>query len=328
MPTHTAVKPPASPAANPYPSVQREKDAREKYRVACTAARDAVARLQAAKAQVRKDGGKPKPSWDAVLLEIIAGANGLTVFSRTCSPTNPAYALSVKGIAQRTGLSTNTVRAAQRDLEAMGCIITYTPATMIGQGHRTPAQTVALPMSPARRQDVMDRGPAPVDNTGEGATQTAPGRVQPRLHPYEKYEKNLNPKSVRARQSGSASHSPAHAVATEHLPTPSKATPPKDMTPEKVKAREAMQREIDERRSRPPGYAVKAAHSHDDKGTNGNGNGHPAGNTNTTAQAINRTPAIHENADHSWVHDAVEMHHEDATDRDRFDALAGMPRGW
>ena len=319
--THTEVKPPASPAANPYPSVQREKDAREKYRVACTAARDAVARLQAAKAQVRKDGGKPKPSWDAVLLEIIAGANGLTVFSRTCSPTNPAYALSVKGIAQRTGLSTNTVRAAQRDLEAMGCIITYTPATMIGQGHRTPAQTVALPMSPARRQDVMDRGPAPVDNTGEGATQTAPGRVQPRLHPYEKYEKNLNPKSVRARQSGSASHSPAHAVATEHLPTPSKATPPKDMTPEKVKAREAIQREIDERRSRPPGYAVKAAHTHDQRGTNGNGN--PAGETDQ-----NTTPAIHKDGGMSWIEDAFHLDQEGRADRDRCDALAEIPRGW
>ena len=321
MTTHTEVKPPASPAANPYPSVQREKDAREKYRVACTAARDAVARLQAAKAQVRKDGGKPKPSWDAVLLEIIAGANGLTVFSRTCSPTNPAYALSVKGIAQRTGLSTNTVRAAQRDLEAMGCIITYTPATMIGQGHRTPAQTVALPMSPARRQDVMDRGPAPVDNRGEGAAQTAPGRVQPRLHPYEKYEKNLNPKSVRARQSGSASHSPAHAVATEHLPTPSKATPPKDMTPEKVKAREAIQREIDERRSRPPGYAVKAAHTHDQRGTNGNGN--PAGETDQ-----NTPPAIHKDGGMSWIEDAFHLDQEGRADRDRCDALAEIPRGW
>jgi hypothetical protein len=318
--THTEVKPPASPAANPYPSAQREKDAREKYRVACTAARDAVARLQAAKAQVRKDGGKPKPSWDAVLLEIIAGANGLTVFSRTCSPTNPAYALSVKGIAQRTGLSTNTVRAAQRDLEAMGCIVTYTPATMIGQGHRTPAQTVALPMSPARRQDVMERGPAPVDNRGEGATQTAGGRVQPRLHPYEKYEKNLNLKGMTARVR-SASHSPAYSVATEHLPTPSKATPPKDMTPERVKAREAIQREIDERRSRPPGYAVKAAHSHDDRRTNGNGN--PAGETDQ-----NTPPAIHKDGGMSWIEDAFHLDQEGRADRDRCDALAEIPRGW
>ena len=170
MTTQIAEKPPASPAANPNPSVQREKDAREKYRIACFAARDSVARLQAAKAQVRKDGGKPKPSWDAVLLEIIAGAKGLTVFSRTCSPTNPGYALSVKGIAQRTGLSTNTVRAAQRDLEAMGCIVIYTPATMIGQGHRTPAQTVALPMSPAGSLSGVSAA------TAEGATQTAPLR--------------------------------------------------------------------------------------------------------------------------------------------------------
>ena len=317
------MKPPASPAANPnpYPSVQREKDAREPYRVACTAARDAVARLQAAKAQVRKDGGKPKPSWDAVLLEIIAGANGLTVFSRTCSPTNPAYALSVKGIAQRTGLSTNTVRAAQRDLEAMGCILTYTPATMIGQGHRTPAQTVALPMSPTRRQDVMDSAPASVDNGGEGATQTAPGRVQPRLHPYEKYEKNLNRKSVRASTTGSATHSPAYSMATEHLPTPSRATPPKDMTPEKVKAREAIQREIDERRSRPPGYAVKAAHTHDQRGTNGNGN--PAGETDQ-----NTTPAILEPANQSWMEEAFHLDQEGRADRDRCDALAEIPRGW
>jgi hypothetical protein len=100
------------------------------------------------------------------------------------------------------------------------------------------------------------------------------------------------------------------------------------MTPEKVKAREAIQREIDERRSRPPGYAVKAAHSHDDRGTNGNGNGHPAGTTNTTAQAINTPPAIHENAGHSWIEDAGEIHREADADRDRFDALAGMPRGW
>ena len=326
--TQIAVKPPASPAANPNPSVKREKDAREKYRVACTAARDAVARLQAAKAQVRKDGGKPKPSWDAVLLEIIAGANGLTVFSRTCSPTNPAYALSVKGIAQRTGLSTNTVRAAQRDLEAMGCIITYTPATMIGQGHRTPAQTVALPMSPARRQDVMDRGPAAVDKQGEGATQTAGGRVQPRLHPYEKYEKNLNLKGMSARVR-SASHSPAYSVATEHLPTPSKATPPKDMTPERIKAREAIQREIDERRSRPPGYAVKAAHTHDQRGTNGNGN--PAGETHThtmPASTIHTMPAPHKDGAMSWIEDAVEMHREADAMRDRCDALAEIPRGW
>ena len=319
MTTQIAEKPPASPAANPnpYPSVKREP-----YRVAGTAARDAVARLQNAKAQVRAEGGKPKASWDAVLLEILTGAQGITAYSRTCDR------ISVKAIARWTGLTTNTVRAAMRDLEAMGCILTDTPVTMIGQGHQTPSTLVSVPMSPARRQDVMDRGPAPVDNRGEGATQTAGGRVQSRLHPSEKFEKNL--KSIRAastrRGATQTASSPRRAVATEHLPTPSKATPPKDMTPEKVKAREAMQREIDERRSRPPGYAVKAAHTHDQRGTNGNGN--PAGTTNTTAQAINRTPAIHENADHSWMKDAVEMHHEDHADRDRFDALAGMPRGW
>jgi hypothetical protein len=101
------------------------------------------------------------------------------------------------------------------------------------------------------------------------------------------------------------------------------------MTPEKVKARAEAQREIDEKRSqKAPGYAVKAAHTHDDRGTNGNGNGHPAGDTNTTAQAINTPPAIHENADHSWIEDAGEIHREADAMRDRFDALAGMPRGW
>ncbi|MFZ4756517.1 MAG: hypothetical protein ACOYL4_10985, partial [Miltoncostaeaceae bacterium] len=224
MTTQIAVKPPASPAANPYPSVQREP-----YAVSGHAARDAVKRLRIAEAQVRAEGGKPKPSWSAVLLEIIAGAQGITTYSRTCDR------IPVKAIARWTGLTTNTVRAAMRDLEAMGCIITDTPATMIGQGYRTPGTLVALPMSPARRQEVA----AIVDNRGEGATQTAPMRVQPRLHPSEKYEKNLNRKSLHAR-GRSATHSPAYSVATEHLPTPSRATPPKDMTPEKVKAREAI----------------------------------------------------------------------------------------
>lgn len=151
------------------------------------------------------------------------------------------------------------------------------------------------------------------------------------MTPSEQYEKNQKSMSAASSRRGStqSASSPERAVATEHLPTPSKATPPKDMTPEKVRARAEAQREIEEKRSqKAPGYAVKAAHTHDDRGTNGNGNGHPAGTTNTTAQAINTPPAIHENADHSWVHDAVEMHHEDATDRDRFDALAGMPREW
>ena len=311
------MKPPASPAANPYPSAQREKDAREKYRVACTAARDAVARLQNAKAQVRAEGGKPKASWDAVLLEILTGAQGITAYSRTCDR------ISVKAIARWTGLTTNTVRAAMRDLEAMGCILTDTPVTMIGQGHQTPSTLVSVPMSPARRQDVMDRGPAPVDNRGEGATQTAGGRVQSRLHPSEKFEKNL--KSIRAastrRGATQTASSPHRAVATEHLPTPSKATPPKDMTPEKVKAREAIQREIDERRSRPPGYAVKAAHSHDDRRTNGNGN--PAGETDQ-----NTPPAIHKDGGMSWIEDAFHLDQEGRADRDRCDALAEIPRGW
>ena len=306
--TQIAVKPPASPAANPnpYPSVQREP-----YAVAGHAARDAVKRLRIAEAQVRAEGGKPKPSWSAVLLEIIAGAQGITTYSRTCDR------IPVKAIARWTGLTTNTVRAAMRDLEAMGCIITDTPATMIGQGYRTPGTLVALPMSPTRRQEVA----AIVDNRGEGATQTAPMRVQPRLHPSEKFEKNLKRKSVRVRQSGSAAHSPAYSVATEHLPTPSKATPPKDMTPEKVKAREAIQREIDERRSRPPGYAVKAAHTHDQRGTNGNGN--PAGETDQ-----NTTPAIHKDGGMSWIEDAFHLDQVGRADRDRCDALAEIPRGW
>ena len=312
MNTQIAEKPPASPAANPYPSVKRER-----YRIAGTAARDAVARLQNAKAQVRAEGGKPKASWDAVLLEILTGAQGITAYSRTCDR------ISVKAIARWTGLTTNTVRAAMRDLEAMGCILTDTPATMIGQGHRTPSTLVSVPMSPARRQDVMDRGPAPVDNRGEGATQTAGGRVQSRLHPSEKFEKNL--KSIRAastrRGATQTASSPHRAVATEHLPTPSKATPPKDMTPEKVKAREAIQREIDERRSRPPGYAVKAAHTHDQRGTNGNGN--PAGET-----VQNTTPAIHKDGGMSWIEDAFHLDQEGRADRDRCDALAEIPRGW
>lgn len=314
MNTQIAVKPPASPAANPnpYPSVKREK-----YRIAGTAARDAVARLQNAKAQVRAEGGKPKASWDAVLLEILTGAQGITAYSRTCDR------ISVKAIARWTGLTTNTVRAAMRDLEAMGCILTDTPATMIGQGHRTPSTLVSVPMSPARRQDVMERGPASVDNRGEGATQTAGGRVQSGLHPSEKFEKNL--KSIRAastrRGATQTASSPQRAVATEHLPTPSKATPPKDMTPERIKAREAIQREIDERRSRPPGYAVKAAHTHDDRRTNGNGN--PAGETDQ-----NTPPAIHKDGGMSWIDDAVEIHREADAMRDRFDALAEIPRGW
>jgi len=322
MNTQIAEKPPASPAANPnpYPSVKREK-----YRIAGTAARDAVARLQNAKAQVRAEGGKPKASWDAVLLEILTGAQGITAYSRTCDR------ISVKAIARWTGLTTNTVRAAMRDLEAMGCILTDTPATMIGQGHRTPSTLVSVPMSPARRQDVMERGPASVDNRGEGATQTAGGRVQSGLHPSEKFEKNL--KSIRAastrRGATQTASSPQRAVATEHLPTPSKATPPKDMTPEKVKAREAAQREIDERRSRDTGHSGRRKEdSRIDEAGGTNGNGNPAGETNTTAQARNRTPAIHENADHSWIEDAGEMHQEADAMRDRFDALAGMPRGW
>ena len=314
MTTQIAEKPPASPVANPnpYPSVKREP-----YRVAGTAARDAVARLQNAKAQVRAEGGKPKASWDAVLLEILTGAQGITAYSRTCDR------ISVKAIARWTGLTTNTVRAAMRDLEEMGCILTATPATMIGQGHRTPSTLVSVPVSPARRQDVMERGPAPVDNRGEGATQTAGGRVQSRLHPSEKFEKNL--KSIRAastrRGATQTASSPHRAVATEHLPTPSKATPPKDMTPEKVKAREAIQREIDERRSRPPGYAVKAAHSHDDRRTNGNGN--PAGETDQ-----NTPPAIHKDGGMSWIEDAFHLDQEGRADRDRCDALAEIPRGW
>lgn len=314
MNTQIAEKPPASPAANPnpYPSVKREP-----YRVAGTAARDAVARLQNAKAQVRAEGGKPKASWDAVLLEILTGAQGITAYSRTCDR------ISVKAIARWTGLTTNTVRAAMRDLEAMGCILTATPATMIGQGHRTPPTLVSVPMSPARRQDVMERGPAPVDNRGEGATQTAGGRVQSRLHPPEKFEKNRKRVSAASTREGATqtASSPQRAVATEHLPTPSKATPPKDMTPEKVKAREAIQREIDERRSRPPGYAVKAAHTHDQRGTNGNGN--PAGETGQ-----NTTPAIHKDGGMSWIEDAFHLDQEGRADRDRCDALAEIPRGW
>lgn len=310
-----------------YQETYRGGGQRERYEVAGTAARDAIARLQVCKAHVRAEKGKPKASWDAVLLAYVGA---ITSYSRTCDE------VSVKAIARATGLTTNTVRAAMRDLQEMGCIMFDTPTTEEGQGRRTRSTVVSLPMSPERRQQIMEgitererRNGRRVDNRGEGAIQTAGGRVQPRLHPSEKYEQNLNPKNARARQSRIASHSPAYAVATEHLVIASKAPPPKDMTPEKVKARAEAQREIDEKRSqKAPGYAVKAAHTHDDRGTNGNGNGHPAGTTNTTAQAINRTPAIHENADHSWMHDAVEMHHEDATDRDRFDALAGMPRGW
>ena len=155
--------------------------------------------------------------------------------------------------------------------------------------------------------------------------------MQSRLHPSEKFEKNLNPENLRVRQSGSAAHSPAYSVATEHLPTASKATPPKDMTPEKVKAREAIQREIDERRSRLPGLSGRgkeSARSHETGGTNGNGNGHPAGTTNTTAQAINTPPAIHKDGGMSWIEDAFHLDNESRADRDRCDALAEIPRGW
>jgi hypothetical protein len=309
-----------------YQETYRGGGQREKYEVAGTAARDAIARLQVCKAHARAEGGKPKASWDAVLLAYVGA---ITSYSRTCDE------VSVKAIARSTGLTANTVRAAMRDLQEMGCIMFDTPTTEEGQGRRTRSTVVSLPMSPERHQQIMEgiaererRNGRRVDNRGEGAIQTAGGRVQSRLHPSEKYEKNLNPKNARARQSRIASHSPAYAVATEHLVIASKAPPPKDMTPEKVKAREAIQREIDERRSRPPGYAVKAAHTHDDRGTNGNGNGHPAGDTNTTAQAINTPPAIHENADHSWIEDAGEIHREADAMRDRFDALAEMPRGW
>ena len=318
------MKPPASPAANPNPSSRRRTyqgaGKREPYRIAATAGREAMMRLGVACAQMVAEGGRPKASWWPVLAYIIAGEEGITAYSRTCDE------VSIRNMARWTALSRNTVKAAMSDLQAMGIIKYETVGAVKGQAVPSQRAIVALPLSPERRQAVMESG----DNTGEGSTQTDPGGGQPRLTPSEQFEKNLKRVSAGSTRKGSTQTdpSPRRAVAAEHLPTPSKATPPKDMTPEKVKAREAIQREIDERRSRPPGYAVKAAHSHDDKGTNGNGNGHPAGNTNTTAQAINRTPAIHENADHSWVHDAVEMHHEDATDRDRFDALAGMPRGW
>ena len=267
-------------------------------------------RLGVACAQSIAEGGRPKASWWPVLAYIIAGEEGITAYSRTCDE------VSIRNMARWTALSRNTVKAAMSDLQAMGIIKYETVGAVKGQALPSQRAIVALPLSPERRQAVMESG----DNTGEGSTQTDPGGGQPRLTPSEQYEKNLNLKTARARQSRIASHSPAYAVATEHLVIASKAPPPKDMTPEKVKARAEAQREIDEK--------VKAAHSPKDGGTNGNGNGHPAGTTNTTTQAINRTPAIHENADHSWVHDAVEMHHEDATDRDRFDALAGMPRGW
>ena len=316
------MKPPASPAANPNPSSRRRTyqgaGKREPYRIAATAGREAMMRLGVACAQMVAEGGRPKASWWPVLAYIIAGEEGITAYSRTCDE------ISIRNMARWTALSRNTVKAAMSDLQAMGIIKYETVGAVKGQALPSQRAIVALPLSPERRQALMESG----DNTGKGSTQTDPGGGQPRLTPSEQYEKNLNPKSSRTRKFGSASRSTAYAVATEHLPTPSKAPPPKDMTPEKVKARAEAQREIDERRSRPPGYAVKAAHSHDDKGTNGNGNGHPAGTTNTTAQAINRTPAIHENADHSWMKDAVEMHHEDHADRDRFDALAGMPRGW
>lgn len=335
MNTQIAEKPPASPAANPYPPAMRRAyqetyrggGQREKYEVAGTAARDAIARLQVCKAHVRAEGGKPKASWDAVLLAYVGA---ITSYSRTCDE------VSVKAITRATGLATNTVRAAMRDLQEMGCIMFDTPTVETGQGRRTRSTVVSLPMSPERRQQIMEaraererRNGRHGDNRGEGATQTAGGGVQPRLTPSEKYEKNLKSKSVNARQFGSASHSPAYAVATEHLVIPSKATPPKDMTPEKVKARAEAQREIDEKRAQIPGLSGRgkeSAHSHEAGETNGNG--HPAGNTNTTAQAINRTPAIHENAGHSWIEDAGEMHREADAMRDRFDALAGMPRGW
>jgi len=276
-------------------------------------------RLGVACAQMVAEGRKPKPSWWPVLAYIIAGEEGITAYSRTCDE------VSIRNMARWTVLSRNTVKAAMSDLQAMGIIKYETVGAVKGQAVPSQRAIVALPLSPERRQAVMESG----DNTGEGSTQTDPRGGQPRLTPSEQYEKNLNPKSSRSRQSRISSHSPAYAVATEHLVIASKSPPPKDMTPEKVKARAEAQREIEEKRSqKAPGYAVKAAHTHDDRGTNGNGNGHPAGTTNTTAQAINTPPAIHENADHSWVHDAVEMHHEDVTDRDRFDALAGMPRGW
>ena len=39
-------------------------------------------------------------------------------------------------------------------------------------------------------------------------------------------------------------------------------------------------------------------------------------------------PAIHENAGYSWIEDAFHLARQDHADRDRFDALAEMPRGW
>lgn len=327
MPAHTAVKPPAGRAANQNPN---RRSQRERYAIAGTAARDAVARLQLASAQVIAGGGKPKPSWAQVLLVILDGPQGITSYSRTSDR------ISIKSLALAACLSPNTVRAALRDLEGMGCITFHTPAATKGQGYRTPGTLIALPMSATRRRDVMGRLDNPAmrfPRAGEGATQTAGGRVQPRLHPPEKYEKKKKSFLAldgieRARGFGSATHSEGYAVASEHLPTPQRTMPPRDMTPEKVKAREALQREIDDRRARNPLGDTPFTVSRGER---------LAPTEKESGETDKPTPAtIRENVRTSWMEDAFlldylersEREHRERSEREHRDELAAPPRGW
>ena len=119
-------------------------------------------RLGVACAQSIAEGGRPKASWWPVLAYIIAGEEGITAYSRTCDE------VSIRNMARWTALSRNTVKAAMSDLQAMGIIKYETVGAVKGQALPSQRAIVALPLSPERRQAVMESG----DNTGGGSTQT------------------------------------------------------------------------------------------------------------------------------------------------------------